>query len=357
MTDASSDRFDSVIADADVPALVITGRTAIRFLTGFDGEYGVLCLGGEAPVYFANSLYIESARTRIASPVEVREYTGDMFAAAALLEGVFQGGRIGFEADDLTCQRRDKLAAAFPDAELVPVTGATGSLRRRKDPDEISAITSAQRIAETVFAEVSGILREGVREREIAAEIDYRMRLSGAERPSFDTIVAFGPHTSMPHAVPGDRRLARGEAVLIDMGAIYDGYASDMTRTIHFGESGPKYNEVYGTVLQSQMAALAGIRAGISCDEADRLARTVIDDAGYGAYFTHSLGHGVGLEVHELPRLAAKADDILEAGMVVTVEPGIYLPGRFGVRIEDLVVVTAGGCENLTHTPKDMMAQ
>ena len=357
MTGASPDRFESVIADAGVPALVVTDRTAIRFLTGFDGEYGVLCIGGEAPVYFANSLYIESARTRIAPPVEVRGYTGDMFAAPALLGDAFQGGRIGYEADDLTCQRRDKLAEVFPDAELVPVTGVTGSLRRHKSPGEISAITRAQRIAETVFSEVSGMLREGVREREIAAEIDYRMRLAGAERSAFDTIVAFGPHTSMPHAVPGDRRLARGEAVLIDMGAVCDGYASDMTRTIHFGEPEPEFTEVYGTVLRAQETALAGLRAGISCAEADRLARTVIDDAGYGEYFTHSLGHGVGLDVHEPPRLAATTDDTLETGMVITVEPGIYLPGRFGVRIEDLAVITGDGCENLTRAPKDLMVR
>jgi Xaa-Pro aminopeptidase len=259
------------------------------------------------------------------------------------------------EGDAVTCSFLARFRESVAGAEPVPSEGMVEEFRERKQPAEIEAITRAQRIAEKVLHETFSLVREGVEERELANEIDYRFRKAGGERPSFDTIVASGPNTSKPHAIPSARKIRLGDFVLFDMGTVVDGYASDMTRTVVLGKADARQREIYTAVLEAQNAAIEGISAGMKCADADRLAREVIEKAGYGREFVHSLGHGVGLEVHESPRLSARSEAVLKPDSVVTVEPGIYIPDWGGVRIEDMVAITGKGCVNLTLMPKELM--
>ena len=228
-------------------------------------------------------------------------------------------------------------------------------MRAVKEPWELERIRRAEAIGDAAFARVLPLLKPGLTELEVAAELEYQMKLLGAEGLSFDTIVASGLNSSMPHAVPGEKKLEAGDFVTMDFGCRYQGYCSDMTRTVVLGKAGQRQKEIYETVRKAQEAALLVIRAGIRGKEADRAAREVIGEAGYGAFFGHSLGHSLGLFIHEQPSLSPSSEKILLPGMVETVEPGIYVPGFGGVRIEDLVLVTETGCENLTSSPKEMI--
>jgi len=348
-------RLREILRGKNLDSILIGSRANVRYTTGFTGDYGFAAVGLLEPHFFTSPLYSEHARCTVGEPFSVVEVESGVFRAMAELGKAFWGRRVGYEADVVTCSAFEKLKAAFGGVELVPTTGIVEELRSVKNPGEISSISGAQRIAEEVLEEVLELLKEGVRERELALEIDYRFRKKGGERPAFDTIAAFGENSSKPHALPADRRLRRGDIVLIDMGTVVDGYASDMTRTFVFGRADAETRKVYSTVLDAQEAALEGIRAGVSCAEADALARRVIERAGYGERFVHSLGHGVGLEVHEIPRLSKDSDVTLKENMVVTVEPGIYIPGWGGVRIEDMVVVGGDGCGNLTRAPKTLL--
>jgi len=348
------ERLRESLRRRNLDSILIGSRANVRYTTGFTGDYGFAAVGLLKPHFFTSPLYSEHARCTVGEPFSVVEVKNGVFTALAELGEGFWGRRIGYEADVMTCSGFEKLKAAFGEAELVPTTGIVEELRSVKTPGEVSSIARAQKTAEEVLEEVLGLLREGVRERELALEIDYRFRKKGGERAAFDTIAAFGENSSKPHALPTDRRLRRGDIVLFDMGTVVDGYASDMTRTFVFGRADAETKRVYSTVLDAQEAALEGIRAGVSCAEADALARRVIERAGYGERFVHSLGHGVGLEVHEIPRLSKDSDVVLKRNMVVTVEPGIYVPGWGGVRIEDMVVVGEEGCVNLTGAPKTL---
>jgi len=239
--------------------------------------------------------------------------------------------------------------------ELVPLKGPVEGLRRRKDEDEIAKIREAVALTDRAFEHILSFIRPGLSEREIAWELEKFLRENGSDGLAFPSIVAAGPNSALPHATPTDYRLKEGELVLFDLGGRYEGYCADMTRVIVLGEPTARQCEVYEIVLRAQEAALAGIKPGMGGVEADALAREVIKEAGYSDYFGHGLGHGVGLAVHEGPRLSYLAeDDVLEPGMVVTVEPGIYLPGEFGIRIEDLCVVRDHGLEVLTRSPKGL---
>jgi Xaa-Pro aminopeptidase len=247
-----------------------------------------------------------------------------------------------------------KLQEGLPGVELRPLASVFHCLRAVKDEAEIAQIREAAKIAGEALAAVREMIRPGVREAEIALELEYRMRLGGAEKVSFETIVAAGSNTALPHATPGRRAIADGDCVMIDYGAVCGGYHSDETCTYIVGQASERQQEVYRLVREAHDRALGAIRSGVSCGEIDRIARACLEDAGLGGYFSHGTGHGVGLDVHEAPRLAAGREEILRAGMVVTVEPGIYLPGVWGIRIEDTVLVTEEGCEILTQTPKEL---
>lgn len=262
--------------------------------------------------------------------------------------------RVGFEEESVTVSMFNTLTSKCPSFEFVPVSRELVLLRSIKTPMEVSLMTQAQRIAEKALAKVVDSLKPGISEKEMAAAILYEMQMQGADDKSFDTIVAFGENSAVPHHESSDRRLEKNDVVLVDMGAKYKGYCSDMTRTFFFGTAQEELATIYGIVLEAQLYALKHIKAGITGLEADSLAREYITANGYGDQFGHSLGHSVGIELHEWPTLSTGNQEVLKPGMIVTVEPGIYVDGLGGVRIEDMVVVTEDGVNNLTEFDKSI---
>jgi Xaa-Pro aminopeptidase len=343
------------IRESGADSLLVAKRSNIRYLSGLgDGpSYAAVTQSGIS--LFVNALAIEEIRATAGEGITVRETGEDVRATFAALGESFWGGRIGYEADAITCAFLGKFTESVTFAEPVPCEGIVERFRECKHPHEVEAIRNAQRIAEAAYRDSLTLLREGIEERELAMEIDYRLRKLGGERTSFDTIVAFGPNSSKPHATPSARKLVPGDLVLVDMGTIVDGYASDMTRTLVFGKADDRQREVYRAVLAAQKAAIDATAPGVECAEVDRIARESLEHAGFGKEFVHSLGHGVGLEIHENPRLSRTSKETLKPGQVVTIEPGVYLPGWGGVRIEDMVLVTGDGCENLTTAGRELM--
>ena len=263
--------------------------------------------------------------------------------------------RIGFESAHWSLADYQVLSGQVPAERLVPLTGMVERLRYVKEPAEVERIARAVAITDRAWARLIPAIKEGVLERDLAAELDYLLRREGADGTSFSTIVASGPRGALPHGVASDRRIVRRDMVVFDFGAQYQGYAADMTRTVAVGQPGEEERAVYRIVAEAQSRALAAVRPGLTGREIDAVARGYIGENGYGDFFGHGLGHAVGLEIHEEPRLSPSGEEQLLPGMTVTVEPGIYLPGRFGVRIEDLVVVTETGCRNLTQSRKDLV--
>jgi Xaa-Pro aminopeptidase len=263
---------------------------------------------------------------------------------------------VAFQADSVSVARRDALVEEHASVQWTPVPKVLTRLRASKEESEVNRIRSAQSITEAVFDEVVDLIAPGMTEREVAAEIVYRHRSRGASSMSFDPIVASGPNAARPHARPTDRTLRQGELVVIDMGGIDDGYASDMTRTVALGDPGSSAREGYAAVLRAQRAALNAAQAGMTGEELDAAARSVLDQAGLDEFFTHGLGHGIGLQVHEWPRVSHTSDVELTEGACVTIEPGVYVPDEnYGVRIEDIIVLRDGGSENLTRSQKDLL--
>ena len=256
----------------------------------------------------------------------------------------------------MRCSEFAALQRALPEVkQWIPLAGRVDRLRRIKTPEEIGYMRRAEEIGDEAFEALLPLLKPGMTELEAAAELEYQMKKRGAEGFSFDTIMASGIHSSMPHAIPSGKKLEAGDFITMDFGCTYQGYCSDMTRTVVMGKADEKQKEMYGIVLRAQRAALELIRAGLPGSRVDREAREIIEKAGYGDCFGHGLGHSVGLYIHEEPRLSPSDDTILEPGMIETVEPGIYVPGFGGVRIEDMVAVTEDGCENLTRSPKELL--
>lgn len=303
-------------------------------------------------VLLVDGRYLTQARGEAAG-TEIFEFRNrvDGIAAVANQYGI---GQLDFESPSLCVEEYLKIREALPEVEFRPLSGVFQHLRSVKDEAEIARIREAARIAGEALAALRGMIRPGVREETIALELEYLMRRGGAEKAAFETIVAAGPNTALPHATPGRREIADGDCVMIDYGAVWKGYHSDETCTYIVGRAAERQREIYGFVREAQDRAIGAIKAGVSCEEIDRIAREFLREAGLEGYFPHGTGHGVGLDVHEAPRLAAGREEILRAGMVVTVEPGVYLPGVWGIRIEDTVLVTEGGCERLTQTCKEL---
>jgi Xaa-Pro aminopeptidase len=357
-----ADRLEAAAAEAGLDAVVVgdlvnpgdSGREAmadVSWLTGYRGSSGIALVGPGARYFLTDFRYLEAASKVVPDSFEVVDATSDMVKTLAGL--LADRGTVGVDESKASVEVHRKLTGALDGgAELTAAEGLLEGLRRVKDAAEIEAIASAAALTDEVYGWIEERGLAGRSEREVALAAEQRMRELGAEGPSFDSIVASGPNASQIHADPGDRRIERGEYVVVDMGAIVDGYCSDCTRTLVDGEPDPAQREVYELVLAAQQAGLDAVRAGASGKEVDATARAVIDEAGHGERFGHGLGHGVGIEVHEAPRLSKRSDDDLLTGDVVTVEPGIYVPGEFGVRIEDLVVVTEDGHRNLSSRPK-----
>jgi Xaa-Pro aminopeptidase len=347
-----ADRLTELLPDAGVDAVLITNLVNVRYLTGFTGSNGVALVGPLHRGFATDFRYVEQAAEQVEPSFDRLPASPDLLDSAA---DVLPPGdiRLGFEEANLTVRDHARLRDKLPErVELVGTHGLVERLRAVKEPAEVAAIRAAATLADEAFEELitQGLI--GRTERELATALEFEMRRRGASGASFDPIVAAGPHGALPHASPRDAEVPAGQLVVIDWGAQLDGYCSDCTRTMATGELTGRGADVYQVVLQAQLAAVEGISAGASGREVDAIARRAIDAAGYGEYFGHGLGHGVGLEVHEEPRLGQRSESVLEPGNVATVEPGVYLPSELGVRIEDLVVVTATGCEILTGVSK-----
>ena len=352
-------RLRATLAGAGCEALLVTDLVNIRYLTGFSGSAAHLLVLPDTLVLATDGRYRQQAAEELAAArVEARFVVGTVAAQREGLAPEVRGvGRLGLEAASVTWARQRAFAGEwFPDVDLVPTEGLVEGLRRVKDGGEVARIAEAARIADAALAAVKPLLLDGVTEADFAVALDFEMRRLGAAGVSFDSIVAGGPNGARPHARPSDRPVRPGELVVLDFGALVDGYHSDMTRTVCAGEpASPTLSRMVDVVRESQAAGVAAVRAGATCADVDRTCREVIAGAGWGDAFVHGTGHGVGLLIHEAPWVGATSTDTLAAGHVVTVEPGVYLPDHGGVRIEDTVVVTESGCEPLTHAPKDLV--
>lgn len=341
----------------DLDAMLLTGEANRFYASGFhsSGTDGVALVTRKKAYYFTDSRYTEAAE-RYVQGAELREI-GRGRGYAALIEEVVTEQcirRMGFEDAYMTVQEYERYHKALS-CDLVPATELLWKLRMVKDDEELEAMIAAQRIAERALEEILEEIRPGVTEKEIAARLQYLMLHYGGSDMSFDPIVVSGANGSLPHGVPSEKKIQQGEFVTMDFGCIYHGYCSDMTRTVAVGFATEEMHRVYHTVLTAQLAGINAARAGVTGREVDGAARAVIDAAGYGAYFGHSFGHGVGVEIHEAPNASPGNENPLPAGAVISTEPGIYLPGKMGVRIEDVILLTEKGCRNITRAPKELL--
>jgi Xaa-Pro aminopeptidase len=340
----------SLIAGRELDQLFVSDLVNVRYLTGFTGTNGACLVGRDERIFFTDFRYSERAEREVGEewdrPEAERELLPQIVARMS--------GKVGFEDAKLSVRQLARLeAAAGDDVDLVPAGDLVEQLRAVKEPEEIERIAAAAELTDGVYLWALERGLAGRTERDVARACEARLRELGAE-PSFPPIVAAAENGALPHAEPEDREIGVGELVVFDMGALLEGYCSDCTRTFATGEPGDEAQEVYDLVLTAQLAALAAIRPGASGKEVDAVPREMIAEAGHGDHFGHGTGHGVGLEVHEGPRLSTTSEDELGEGNVVTVEPGVYLPGRFGVRVEDLVVLSADAYRNLSGLPKEL---
>ena len=341
----------------NVESTLITSDVNRRYFTGMKSSAGTVLAFRNKAYLLIDFRYIEKARETVktAEVIESKELYKEI-SAILRQEGV---KNLAIEAMDITVSRLNMMKKHLKCVDIIEtdtLSNAINKLRSVKDEEEIGYIRKAQEIAEAAFDEILGFIREGVTEREIALELDRLMLEKGAEGISFDTIALAGENTSMPHGVPSDKKVQKGEFVLMDFGAVCNGYHSDMTRTVCVGEPDEEMKKIYNIVLSAQEKAISAAKAGISGKELDGVARRHICDEGYGECFGHSLGHGVGLEIHEQPNAAPSCDKKLNEGTVITIEPGIYIAGKFGVRIEDFVILTENGCINLTKSAKNIIS-
>lgn len=341
------------MAAGKLDALVISFGPNIRYLTGFTGSNGlVIILSGRA-VFFTDPRYRIQASQEVGC--QTRVATGPILLQAAALLRRAKSRRVGFEKSRMSVEAFQILKDALPmRSSLDPVAGWVENQRVIKSPAEIAAIRRSVELNSRAFEQVTKRVRPEMRESDLAAELDYRVRRQGAEGPAFETIVAAGPRTALPHARPTAARLPAHGMVLVDMGAMLDGYASDMTRMLFLGNPAPRLKRMYAAVLEAQLAAIDAVRPGAKAQTIDRAARRVLARHHLERAFVHSTGHGLGLEIHEPPRVGRREKTTLETGMAITIEPGVYLEGIGGVRIEDTVVVTGNGCAVLTPTSKQL---
>ncbi len=332
-------------------AMLVTKLVNVRYLTGFSGSAGSVLVGAE-DVFFTDSRYEVQSEREVPDCRRVIPKPGQekVLAAEVLAAGI---GKLAIEASHVTLAQAKDWREQMPAVTLVDTTGVVEELRKIKDPTEVEQLRRAASFGDEGLAALLGRLKEGMSETEVAAELEDTMRRAGSHGVSFPTIVAFGESAAEPHHRPGNRRLKRGDLIKLDFGATFEGYHSDMTRTVSFGEPDPELAKIYEIVRSAQQSGVDAVASGKNAGEVDAAARSVIEQAGYS--FGHGTGHGCGLEVHEAPTVRRGSDDLLSDGMAITVEPGIYLPGVGGVRIEDLVIVTNGGCDILTRSPKELI--
>ena len=347
------EKYQSLL-DGEADGLLLTSRFSRHYAARFDIAEGVAIVTKAGCRYFTDSRYIESAENGI-SGFEVLMVDADHPYSQRINDAIEDFGvtHLGFEESYLTVAEFMAYEKKLK-AKLIPMTDQINSFRAVKEEWELERMRKAQAITDAAFAEVLPRIKVGMTEKELCAELIYCLMKNGGEGLSFEPIVVSGPNTSLPHGVPGDRKLREGDFITMDFGVIYQGYCSDMTRTVALGYATEEMRQVYDTVLKAQLAGIAATKAGVTGRQIDAAARQVIIDAGYGPFFGHGYGHSLGMEVHENPNCSPKAEREMEENMVSSAEPGIYLPGKFGVRIEDVVVFTKDGCEILTASPKNL---
>ena len=352
---ARADRLTQLLADEGLDLILVTDLLNVRYLTGYTGSSGLALVGPQTRTFVTDFRYVEQAAEEVDASYERHQAPRELLDTAVdeLPDGAL---RLGFEDAALSVRQHRELRGRLPDAvELVAAGSLVERLRAVKDPIEIEALRAAAAVADEAFSRVIADGLVGRTEKEVARALEWEMVERGASGPSFESIVAAGPHGALPHAQPRDVHIEAGEMVVIDWGAVVGGYHSDCTRTVCAGGSNGDARGVYDLVHEAQLAGLAAVRAGADVQAVDSSARDVIEAGGYGGQFGHGLGHGVGLDIHEEPRLSQRAEGELVARNVVTVEPGIYLAGQFGIRIEDLTVVTVEGSEILTSVTKELI--
>ncbi len=347
----------AALIDLGLDALLVTSLPNIRYLTGFTGSNALLVASVEAhPVLLTDFRYAAQVGDEVGAFARVRIEPASLWAGLReTLAGISGGPRIGFEAGHLVVADHERLAALAGRWQFRASSGLVEALREQKDAGELLRIREAVRIAEAALAQTVAEVRPGLTERQVAGMLEHHLRDLGSDAPPFETIVAAGERSALPHARATSRVLGAGELLLIDFGATHEGYCSDITRTFALSSANPEMQDIHDIVREANRVASVSVRAKMGGRDADALARSYIASRGHGAAFGHSLGHGIGLEVHEGPRLAASADALLPAGAVVTIEPGIYRPGWGGVRIEDDVHLSADGPQVLTSFPRDLM--
>jgi Xaa-Pro aminopeptidase len=345
-------RLRSALNEQGLDAFLVSSLPNIRYLTGFTGSNALCVVTRHRAIALTDSRYILQSRE------EIRHFTRIItrrdFAETASERKLLQGcSRVGFESEVMPYSQFRLWRKFLPGRRLVPTSHLVENISQAKESGELACIRAAIRISDQVFHDILPLITPGLSESDLAAEISYRQRRYGAEQDAFDVIVASGVRSALPHARPTSKKIRAGELLILDFGCVVGGYSSDLTRTVCVGKASRKAHEVYAVVLEAQRRAIAAARAGMAASELDAVARRSIGAAGYGRYFTHSLGHGLGLRVHEPPRVSALSKETLKESSVVTIEPGVYIPGYGGVRIEDDVLLTAGGCRVLTKAPKE----
>jgi Xaa-Pro aminopeptidase len=354
MTDPRIAGLRARMSEDELDALIVTSLAGVRYLTGFSGSNALAVLTAE------NAFFVSDSRYALQSAQEVKKFRR-LIGSRGLLEDAaaaktLRGCRTaGFESDSLTYAQYRSLRRLFPRVRFRPTAGLVADLALVKDRQEIGCIEEAAAISDGVFHDILRFLRPGVTELEIAAEISWLNRRRGAESDPFDVIVASGPRGALPHARPTARKIRKGEFILLDFGSTVRGYSSDLTRTVALGRAPGRLREAYRAVLEANETAVASARGGMTASGLDAVARGCIRRRGFGRYFTHSLGHGLGLCVHERPRISALSREVLQAGSVITIEPGVYIPGSGGVRIEDDVLLGERGCRVLTRSPRELI--
>lgn len=349
------EKYQSLLETGEVDALLLTSVYNRLYAAQYRVAEGVAVVTREGAYYFTDSRYIEAAEKNLKGfTVRMTHPGSSEIERINEVIGEHTIKKLGFEENDMTYGDYLRYNEALH-AVLVPMQAKIDAFRATKEPWEIELMRKAQAITDQTFSELCKIIQAGMTEKELEAELLYRLYKHGAEGPSFDPIVVSGPNTSLPHGVPGERKLEFGDFITMDFGCIYSGYCSDMTRTVALGFVSEEMDKVYKTVLKAQLAGIAATKAGVAGRDIDGTARKVIADAGYGDYFGHGYGHSLGILIHEAPNANTRNDQPMPAGAVVSAEPGIYLPGKFGVRIEDVTVITETGCEVLAKSPKNLI--
>lgn len=339
---------------ANIEAFFTLAAPSMRYLTGFTGEEGYLLLLTDGPHLILDGRFTTQAREECPW-VDVVEYAGHFTRAAAELLVASHAHWLGFEKERVSYMQAEQMRSAFPSVAMVPTEGLVEGMRIVKDARELDTMRAAGRCADKAFNAMIRQLKAGMTENDVAALLEYEMRKAGAQGTSFATIVGSGARGALPHGIASSKVIQDGDVIVIDFGVNFEGYMSDCTRTVALGEQLPDVVETYARLREAQQLGLSLIKAGVSTRSVDTAVRAKLGEHGLAQYFTHGLGHGVGLEIHEAPRLSQGTDSVLEAGQVVTCEPGVYLPGRYGMRIEDSVIVTADGFEPLTQLSKELI--